>query len=468
MQRQMSQRWLPALVGCGLFLGAPAVAAPGDHIGNDKVQLVPSVGVWSGWRSNVYLQEGEVGGGEPTVSGTFLEVRPGLGLAVKSDDVLFNVDASYQPRLYLDPALSNLNRFTFYDVNGRLSLFPNAKVGLDLRDRLNLTGRETEAESADWAYINVFSNSAGGALMVRPGSSMEIGLGGVVDFTDYKTDAGTNPLVETGVGVLGLAALNQRISYGPQVTFDWKFLPKTAVVAEYSQSWFSWKNNFLYARGDGLNPSEANGFDAYLGVPDGSDLRVSAGLRGRFTQKVVLGFQLGYVKMTYDEQSVIEDAADSTAGVDLANDTDPATQGFGQDLNAGLGAEVELGYDVAENNRITLGYRRDFADMYFTNYLAYHQYSVSYGGLIADRVSPELSASLRQETYTGEIARKDNFLRLRGDLTYHITKYLDLSGGVWWTQRASVDTPDDNTLRDADPAIEYDDVNVHLGLTFTY
>ncbi len=467
MQTQKSQRWIPALVALGLGVSTVAGAAPGDHIGNEKVEFVPSVGLWGAWRSNVYLQEGDAFGGEPTVAGAFVELRPAASLKVNSQDVKFGLDFAYTPRLYLDSKLSNLNRFTFYNVGAKLNLFPNSKVGLNLSDRLSLSGRETEAESADWAYLTVLNNGAEAALAIRPGTSMEVTLGGTVDFTDYKTDAGTNPLVTTGTGSLGLAALNRRLAYGPKATFSWKFLPKTAVLASYSQSWFFWNNNFLYAQGDGLNPSEANNFDAYLGVPDGQDLRLSTGLRGRFTDKLVLGFQLAYVRMMYDENSVIEDAEDGPAGIDTSNDADPDAQGFGTDLAAGLGAEVELGYDLSKDNRLTLGYRRDFADIYFSNYLAYHQYSLGYSGLIANRLSPEVSASLRQETYNGEISRRDNFIRVRGDLSYAITKYLDVGGGVWWTQRASVQ-PNDPELDDANPAIEYDDVNVHLGVTFTY
>ena len=467
MQKQLSQRWrlLLAVAGCGS--ASVAAAAPGDHIGNEQVEVIPSVGVMGGWRSNVYLQEGELGGGEPTVAGSFVELSPGIELNVDSSDFKLGVDATYRPRMYLDQTLQNLNRFTFFDVGGSASLFPSSVVGLKVSDRFYLTGRETEAESADWAYLTVLNNQARGFLSIRPGSSMEIAVGGEASTTDYKTDAGTNPLVETGAGTLGLAQLNRRVSYGPAAEFEWKFLPKTALVANYSQQWFNWNNNFLYARGDGLNPSEANDFDAYLGVPDGMELRASAGLRGRFTERVVLGLEFGYVKLTYDEQSVISDATDSAAGVDLSNDIDAAGQGFDVDLPSGLNAEVEVGYDLSEENRLTVAYRRDFADIYFSNFLAYHQYSIRYDGLIADRIVPEFSASLRQETYQGEIARRDNFIRFKGDLGYRVTKALDLSGGVWWTQRASVDAAGEE-LQPADPSIEYDDVNVHLGLVFTY
>lgn len=443
-----------------------AVAGPGDHIGNDQVQLIPSIGVWAGWRSNLYLQEGEAAGGVPTVAGSFTEFRPGIALKVDTQDFDLKADFTYQPRLYLNEEAQNLNRFTFFDVGGRADLLPQSVVGFMVKDRFSLNGRETEAESADWAYLTVLNNDLRAAFVVRPGSSLSLDLGGTVQTTDFQTDAGTNPSIVTGSGALGLATLNQKISYGPYAALEYKFLPKTALLLNYSQSWFSWGNNFLYARGDGLQPSEANGFDAYLGIPDGQDLRVSGGLRGRFTDKLLLGLELGVVRMIYDEQSVVDDAADTT-GIDVSVDADPASQGFDKDLNAGLMANVELGYEPAKGNRITLGYRRDFADIYFTNYLSFHLYQLRYEGLIADRVVPAVLVSVRQETYEGEIARKDNFLRIRGDVGYRFTDYLELSAGVWWAQRASVD-PADSLYDAANAAIEYDDVNVHTSLTFTY
>ena len=441
-------------------------AGPGDHIGNDQVELAPSVGVWGGWRSNLYLQEGEAAGGVATVPGSFLELRPALSLKINTADVALKADFAYKPRLYLSSEVQNLNRFSFFDVGGEASLLPSSVVGFKVKDRFSLSGRETEAESADWAYLTVLTNDLAAAVVVRPGSSMDLDLGGKVATTSFQTDAGTNPSISSGSGALGLATLNQKLQYGPYAALEYKFLPKTAFLLNYSQSWFVWGNNFLYARGDGLQPSEANGFDAYLGVPNGSDLRMSTGLRGRFTDRLLLGVELGYVKMSYDEQSVVDDASD-TGGIDVSVDADPASQGFGKDLDGALMANLEVGYELADDNQITVGYRRDYADIYFTNYLAYHQYQVKYEGLIADRLAPALSLSIRQETYEGEIARKDNFLRARGDLTYKAAKYLDISGGVWWTQRASMDAQE-GAYDPANAAIEYDDVNVHLGLTFTY
>ena len=91
-------------------------AGPGDHIGNDQVELAPSVGIWGGWRSNLYLQEGEAAGGVATVAGSFLELRPAVSLKINTADVALKADFAYKPRLYLSSEVQNLNRFSFFDV----------------------------------------------------------------------------------------------------------------------------------------------------------------------------------------------------------------------------------------------------------------------------------------------------------------------------------------------------------------
>ena len=45
-----------------------ANAAPGDHLGTEQTVLIPRIDLATHYRSNVYLEEGEVGGGEPVQS----------------------------------------------------------------------------------------------------------------------------------------------------------------------------------------------------------------------------------------------------------------------------------------------------------------------------------------------------------------------------------------------------------------
>lgn len=64
----------PALVLASLT--SSALAAPGDHIGSEDVQIIPAIELAGTHRTNVYLQEGEVGGGVPVSGGTSLSLSP--------------------------------------------------------------------------------------------------------------------------------------------------------------------------------------------------------------------------------------------------------------------------------------------------------------------------------------------------------------------------------------------------------
>ena len=45
-----------------------------EGIGTDTFQLVPSLSLASEYRSNLYLEEGEIGGGQPVTAGTAVKV----------------------------------------------------------------------------------------------------------------------------------------------------------------------------------------------------------------------------------------------------------------------------------------------------------------------------------------------------------------------------------------------------------
>ena len=68
------------------------------------------------------LDEGEAGGGRPTVQGTALLVNPTLGVKVQSNALSLRVGAGYGARKYVQSDLQNLNsfndrmsyRFSFY------------------------------------------------------------------------------------------------------------------------------------------------------------------------------------------------------------------------------------------------------------------------------------------------------------------------------------------------------------------
>ena len=436
------------LLGLGLSGLGVAHAGPGDHIGTDEVELVPSVELYTQHRTNVYLQEGEFGGGEAVTPGTAIRLHPYLTLKADTQEVLLRMNAGYTARKYLQEEVINLDRYRDFDINANLTLLRTAVVGLKVRDNFSLNGYESEASSADNPYIQILVNDAAGRLTVRPGSSLELDVGGNITVDDYQAPvANDTTFVRSGQ--------NSRTGYGPAAEIKWKFLPKTAVVGSWSMEWFQWANNVYTPSGSNTDGS----FGSYLGRPDGRTYRFEGGIRGRFTERLVLGLTAGYGATEYDEQSVLDELEALTG--EPSGELD-STQGFGADLKGlpGLLIGAEVAYSPLESQTITLGYRKDFQDVFFTNYVAYNRLTAAYNGTFADRYGVQLAMNYRLEDYDGEVDRTDHRIVTRGALAYNATKYLSVNLGGGWKRRASADGQN--------PDIEFDDVDVQLGVTFTY
>jgi hypothetical protein len=109
---------------------------------------------------------------------------------------------------------------------------------------------------------------------------------------------------------------------------------------------------------------------------------------------------------------------------------------------------------------LTLGYRKAFQDVYFSNFVDFHNVFLRYEGLFADKVGTKASVGYRYEQYVGEVSRDDHLINLGLDMSYRATKFLDVGGGVKWQQRGSADGDHSD--------VEYDDLTISLGLTATY
>lgn len=423
--------------------GSTAWAEAGDHIRLGQAEVIPSVGLRAVRRSNVYLAEGKttVGGiavGAEEQSGTALRLHPALTIALDTDDTTLNFNVDYQAVKFIEEEHQNLDRYKDIELGLVLNTLKDSVVGLKLSERFHITGRETEADYASSAYINHLMNSTSGRIAIRPGSSLELDLGGNYTFDKYDISGETSSA--------GSPALNSRTAYGPVVDLKWAFFPKTAIVASYSHSWFTWENNLVDTKGDGITVAE---FGETLGIPNGSDWRATLGLRGRLTEKLVIGLIAGYGEMDYDEASVPASAVPS--------------ERFDKDLSGfpnGLISIVELGYKATEAQSVTIGYRKAFQDVYFSNFVDFHNAFLRYEGLFADRVGAKAQVGYRFEQYVGEVSRDDHLINLGLDMSYKATKFLDLGAGVKWQQRGSADG--------LHSEVEYDDLTISLGLTATY
>ena len=447
-----SRRSMITSVAVGLALacwgGAGAWAAPGDHIRAGNAEIIPAIELRTVRRSNVYLTEGTSTAangattGSEEQSGTALRIHPSLSIGLDTDDTTMNFNVDYNAVKYFESVHANLDRYKDVALGFGLRALNNSPVGIKLNERFNISGREMEAEYATDAYINHIMNHTSGRIGLRPGSSLELDVGGHYSYDKYDVSAGS--------GREGSPGLNSRVGFGPAADLKWRFFPKTAIVGSYSQTAFTWENNRVDTRGDGLTESE---FGDSLGIPNGSEWRATLGLRGRFTEKLVVGLIGGYGQMTYDETSVNGQDSEGTA----------SEQGYDRDLNGfpeGLIAIVEFGYLPAERQSVTVGYRKAFQDVYFTNFVDFHNAFLRYEGMFADRIGAKLNLGYRYEQYLGEVTRDDHLVTINADLAYRAAKFLDVTAGLGWKQRGSADGNH--------PDIEYDDTVLSLGLTATY
>lgn len=444
-------------------LGATAQAAPGDHIGTESAQLIPSLEVGAQHRTNAYLQEGESAGGVPTTPGTALVLNPRLAIRAKNSDLLFNFNFSYTAKKYLQSEVTNLDRYNIFDLSAGLQLFPESTVGFRVNDAFSITGYEAEDEAkvSESSYQQHLLNKLGAYVTVRPGGPLEADVGGVLNLDqwnvpeEFKSQDTTDDLTLTSS--LTGPGLNSRLGYGPDLEVKWRFFPKTAVVSDFNYEWFSWQDNIVDAKGDGISRQEVGD---YLAVPDGRLWRARGGLRGRITDKLVVSAMVGFGQALYREESVTEQAAE--LGID-GSDEFADSVGFGADLKtfpAGLLGEAEVEYTMVENHKLLVSYRRDFQDTYFSNYVDYDRAFAQYTGRYADVIGVDLNGMYRFERYLGEVSRNDHLLRAGLGATWYAQDYLSVKLGGSWGRRASADGNH--------PEIEYDDFRFEGGVVFTY
>ena len=437
------------LLGC---IGSnAAAAAAGDHIRSGNAEIVPSVELAVEHRTNAYRQEGTASGGVPVTPGTLLRIHPNLTVDINGTDAKFNMGFGWTVRKYFQSELNNLDRFNDLDLGLGLVLLPEAMVGAKLKNDFRYVGWESESTFVDNAYVQNLGDEVSGRIAVHPGGPLELDVGGNLAFDNYRVPSQINPL--------NTPSLNSRLGYGPAAELKWRFFPKTAIVADFRYHWFFWEDNWLNATGDEVTSDDDVG--DYVAVPDGSLWRTRVGLRGRLTEKVVLGLVAGYGGANYDENTVIEDAANE---VDGANpEIDAAAVGFDVDLKgfpSGLLAEINVSFTPIETQLMMVGMKKDFQDVYFTNYVTYNTIFATYQGRFAEDFTALATGSFRFENYAGEVTREDQFVTVGGRLGYDATKFLTVGIGTGWQRRISADR--------AHPEVEYDNVSVDGGVTFTY
>ena len=425
-----------------------------DHIGKNALQFSPSISLGSEYRTNLYLQEGLLESsngsvvGQPLTAGTAILVNPVAKLKYTSSGINTVLGINYRAKKYIssdEVDLSGLDRFKDVHLLGSMDLYPTKEFGFSLNNSLLSSGRETSADDTGSAYLQTVRNNFRGGILIRPGSALEIGAGGVygiVDITDAQS-AKDDPSV----------VLNNKQSLGWYADAQWKFFPRTSFFLNVSQENFDWQNKIVFSEETCAEAFTAECTIASV-IPNGSILRTSFGLSGRFSDRLLMKLAMNYGTATYDSESLTESI---TLGEQLSTIVDAASANL-SGLN-GLGVSAGLTYMLSDTHTFNLSYDKDFMDVYFTNFSVYHQVSVEHSVLIMKRVRWDTNVRYRVDSYEGSVTRQDNRFSINSGLDIVLQKRASLRLGGGWSQLASSPEFYD---------IEYDDFRVHGGLVFGY
>ena len=418
-----------------------------------EADVVPAVEAGLGFTSNAYREENY--GDHLADAGLAFELRPSLSLSLSSPDILFDMTTAYRLRKFFKRDLTNLDRFADITLNAGLDVLPKAVVGFKVDERLKNEAREAEIDTyveedapiQGDANLKHFSNDTVVQVAVHPGGALSADVGVRITADNYR--------IPDTFTLDGRASLNDRFGWGPDLDVYWRFFPKTAIVGSFEMEMFDWKDNFLDASG-GESPREDLG--DFLGIPDGTLWQANAGLRGRLTNKLLVGLLVGYGQAIYDEQSSVDDAQGEGAG----DEADGEAEGFATDLTGleGLLFTAEVGYSPVATQSLKVGVRKDFDDVYFTNFVDFYYTYGRYEGLFFDKFSLGGELGYRFELYKGEVTRNDHYLRVGGDLAWHAASFLDVGTNIDWSRRASADREH--------PEVEYDVFEIFAGVSLHY
>lgn len=416
-----------------MCLSQSANAAPGDHLGTEQTVLIPRIDLATHYRSNVYLEEGEVGGGEPVQSSALLLVSPSANLTTQNDNLYFRLTGVYGLRRYMNQEYANLNRVKDGSLKLDSVILPNSKVGFIINDKFVSSARETNQVEAESAYIQQMRNELKSGFRIVPSGSLEImALGGfeILDIKGVEFEGQEVPII------------NNRYTYSVDPTIRWAFLPKTDIFVRGSYRWSDWQFNSIDA--DPAVTPECQGIEnCTIGVPDSQSQSTTVGIKGRLTDKSSLILTYGKTKSDYDESSVVGGNANDSYSTDLEFNN----------------YSVRFELYPTEVQTLFLSYSVDFRDVYFTNYTQYKQLTAGFNGNLGRKLVLKSNAQYREDNYDGVVDRTDRRINVRNDFNYNVTNFSAVTAGVWWERLVSVDGFSE---------LEYDDLNIHAGVSFTY
>ena len=440
-----------AAAAASVFWCAPgvALAGAGDHIRAGEAEIVPSIFLGMEWQSNPYFNERVnfvPDEQQQDYGGLALLTWPQVVVSLDGPDLALDLSAAWQPRIYLTQERQNLTRFGEGDFGLDVDILPRSMIGFNISEDFRVSTRAMDAGYSSDAFARRLTSTTRGVVSIRPGAALDIDVGGHFSWDDFDVPPQAN--LEENVNY------NSRLSGGPDLHAQWAFFPKTAFVVKGGANFFSWSNNFVNAEGGNITTDY---YGDRIAIPNGWGWRAQGGLIGRFTERIVVNALVGYGQLKYNEDSVTEDAGGHP---EAAN---PTAVGFDQDLGGieGLILTAEASATPMLGHDITAGYRKDFEDSWFTNYVHYHYVFGRYEATLGSRLGATVEAGYRREQYRGEVSRDDDFIRTGAGMSYTAADWLNVDVGARWNRRVSADEV-------AQPEIEYDNILFSIGITGVY
>jgi hypothetical protein len=328
----MRSRTPRATLGLTLTLLATAAHAEGPGIVAGDLVLHPEAFANGSFDNNVFYEDAS----EDPQSSSVLRVGAGVTLENRSPNkVALEAGANLSYRHYLASgeefdARNTLDRAA---LNATAAFLPRAPITVELHEDLGF--RDNPAFDDSEFGFRILDNSLGLDVRFRPGDNpdnrpFEMRLGyrwQAVNFVGDDADALN-------------ATVAEKDAHHVRFLTSWRFLPKTALLAEVGWSAIDYS--------DPLDVTVVGGGGQTSSVPadrDSRPLSVLIGVKGLVTRRVSTTLKVGYRNSFHNE---------------------------GSSFSSVVGT-AELTYAIEPTVRATLGYNRDGRDNAFSNFYTLNQ-----------------------------------------------------------------------------------------------
>ncbi len=326
-----------------------------NGVGSGNVAFHPGVSLEGGFDSNVFFDDAQ----ERVTTSPVLGVVPKLSLKTRRPtSVDLTLDASVLYLQYLSEDQKVLDQSGFdLKLDGKAIFNPNGAIALKISDNFTRTNEAPNGVGFD-SYNRVFNRLSGGVLIQPGGKVLTAEVGGAFSIFSHTY----------------LPDLDrQMLSLGADV--KWRFLPKTAVIAQLGWDFISYdtKQRTIPFHDDESIPSFLEPFVNDTGIQniDSKPLRLQAGLAGlvgpRFSVVLLGGYGAGF----YEE---------------------------GEDFSGFIG-RAEVAYEIGPTSRFRLGYMRDFADSSFANFFTFHKVYARHKQQLFGRLDLSLEGAFQLQEY---------------------------------------------------------------------